>query len=85
MNLIFDAAGFACVWRELEDREKVEPDAARWADSVWLECNRELVANAALDTTNVRRHAIDDPAIELELVRFKCPRCGSVHESLRFR
>ena len=75
-----DPASFARIWRELDAREKAEPDSDRWPETVWLECNGELLSAAALDTTSIR-----DAELGLELAQFDCPRCGRRHESLRFR
>jgi len=80
MNLIADPASFARIWRELDAREKAQPDSHLWADTVWLECNGELLSVATLATISVR-----DPELGLELAQFDCPRCGERHESLRFR
>ena len=80
MKTIFDPASFERIWRELDAREKTQPNSDLWPDTVWLECNGELVNIAVLETTSVR-----DADQELELVQFDCPRCGRRHESLRFR
>ncbi len=80
MNLIFDPACFARIWRELDAREKAQPDSDLWPDTVWLECNGELLSVATLVTSSVR-----DPELGLELAQFDCPRCSQRHESLRFR
>lgn len=75
-----DPASFARIWRELDGREKAQPDSDRWPETFWLECNGELVSAAVLDVTSVR-----DAELGLELGQFDCPRCGRRHESLRFR
>jgi hypothetical protein len=80
MKNILDPVSFERVWRELDSREKAQPDSDRWPETVWLECNGEVVSIAALDTTSAR-----DPALGLDLVQFDCPRCGRRHESLHFR
>jgi len=49
-------------------------------DSIWLECNGELV-----DEDVVKRLAVPKSAVGFETVLFICPRCGEPHESLRFR
>ena len=49
-------------------------------DSVWLECNSDLV-----DAASVKLLAIHKSACGLETLLFVCPRCGEPHESLRFR
>jgi hypothetical protein len=46
---------------------------------VWLECTGEPFDFRALRVRHVTRREPD-----VELVRFACPRCGRLHESLRF-
>ena len=50
------------------------------ADSVWLECNSELV-----DAASVKLLAVSKSACDFETMLFVCPRCRQPHESLRFR
>src|SRR4029453_11683285 len=49
-------------------------------DSVWLECNSDLV-----DAASVKLLAIHKSACGFETLLFVCPRCRQPHESLRFR
>ncbi len=49
-------------------------------DSVWLECNGEL-----LDVGAVRLMGVRKSACGFETLLFICPRCNEPHESLRFR
>jgi hypothetical protein len=49
-------------------------------ESVWLECNSELV-----DAASVRLLAVQKSACGFETLLFICPRCREPHESLRFR
>jgi len=49
-------------------------------DSVWLECNGELLNVGALDLVSVRKSACG-----FETLLFVCPRCKEPHESVRFR
>lgn len=46
---------------------------------VWLECTGE-----PFDFRSVRIHKVTRHEAEIEVVKFSCPRCGEVHESLRF-
>jgi hypothetical protein len=71
---------FARVWRELGEREDAEADFGADRDSVWLECNGELVDAGSVTIIGVRM-----PAAVAEIVEFICPRCGQRHESLHFR
>jgi hypothetical protein len=47
---------------------------------VWLECTGE-----PFDFRSVDVYYIKHPVAELEVVTFFCPRCGQMHESLRYR
>ncbi len=49
-------------------------------DSVWLECNGEL-----LDLGSVRLVGVHKSACGFETLLFICPRCNEPHESVRFR
>jgi hypothetical protein len=49
-------------------------------DSVWLECNGELLNVGALELVSVRKSACG-----FETLLFVCPRCKEPHESVRFR
>jgi hypothetical protein len=71
---------FARVWRELGEREESEEDPSTDRDSVWLECNGELVDAGSVNIVRVRKSAL-----LVEMVEFDCPRCNQRHESLRFR
>jgi hypothetical protein len=46
---------------------------------VWLECTGE-----PFDFRAVAVHEVRSPDGDVELVRFACPRCGRLHESLRY-
>ena len=70
---------FARVWRELGEREEAEADFGADRDSLWLECNGELV-----DAGSVKIVGVRTPALVADLVEFVCPRCNQRHESLRF-
>jgi len=49
-------------------------------DSVWLECNGELLDVGSLKLVGVRKSACG-----FETLFFICPRCRQPHESVRFR
>jgi hypothetical protein len=70
---------FARVWRELGEREDAEGDSGADRDSLWLECNGELVDAGSVKIVRARM-----PALVGEIVEFVCPRCNQRHESLRF-
>jgi hypothetical protein len=71
---------FARVWRELGEREDAEENFGADRDSLWLECNGELVDAGSVEIVGVRM-----PALVADIVEFVCPRCKQRHESLRFR
>jgi hypothetical protein len=71
---------FARIWRELGEREEAEADFSADCDSLWLECNGELVDAGSVTIVGTRM-----PALVAEIVEFVCPRCNQRHESLRFR
>ena len=71
---------FARVWRELGEREHAEADFSANRESLWLECNGELVDAGSVKIVGVRMSAL-----VAEMVEFVCPRCKQRHESLRFR
>ena len=70
---------FARVWRELGEREHADADFGADRDSLWLECNGELVDASSVEIIGVRT-----TALVADLVDFVCPRCNQRHESLRF-
>ena len=70
---------FARVWRELGEREAANADLDDDGDSLWLECNGELVDAGSVQIIGVRT-----TALVADLVEFVCPRCNQRHESLRF-
>ena len=49
-------------------------------DSVWLECNGELLDAASVNPVEVRNSACG-----FKTLLFICPRCNEPHESVRFR
>ena len=71
---------FARVWRELGEREDAEKNFGTDRDTLWLECNGELVDAGSVKVVGVRMSAL-----VAEMVEFVCPRCKQRHESLRFR
>ena len=60
--------------------EPWEAESEPGCDSVWLECNGEL-----LDVEAVRILGIRKSACGFETLLFACPRCNEPHESVRFR
>ena len=70
---------FERVWRELGEREDSEMDSHVERDSVWLECNGDLV-----DATSVKILGVRRSDLGVRIVDFVCPRCKARHESLRF-
>jgi len=70
---------FERVWRELGEREDSEADCETDRNSVWLECNGDLV-----DTASVKILAVRRSALGVKVVDFICPRCKARHESLQF-
>jgi len=60
------------------DMSEAENEAE--GDSVWLECNGELLDVGALEVVSVRKSACG-----FETLLFVCPRCNEPHESVRFR
>ena len=70
---------FERVWRELGEREESQADSDADYNSVWLECNGELVGAGSVNTVGVRKSALG------EMMEFVCPRCNQRHESLSFR
>ena len=64
--------------RDSDEVSDAENEAGR--NSVWLECNGELLDVGALKLVSVRKSACG-----FETLRFVCPRCKEPHESVRFR
>ena len=71
---------FDLAWRELETREAPEVSADPDRDSIWLECNGELVDAASVKIVDIPKSDTD-----FEVVHFVCPRCNERHESPRLR
>ena len=68
---------FERVWRELGERE-IEDEEVR-GNSLWLECNGDLVDAASVLVVGKRASKLG-----VEMVHFVCPRCKQRHESLTF-
>ena len=60
--------------------DALDADNASEGDSVWLECNGEL-----LDVGSVMLRSVRKSACGFETLVFVCPRCMEPHESIRFR
>jgi len=71
---------FERIWLELGARDGSEPGAETDRDSIWLECNGELMDVASVKLVGVRK----TPG-GFETLLFMCPRCSEPHESLRLR
>ena len=72
-------ATFERVWRELDTRDQSHTSSGDDCNSVWLECNGELVDCTSVDVLGVRRSGLG-----VEMLEFICPCCDRRHESLRF-
>ena len=73
-------ATFERVWRELGTRDQSHTGPGGDSNSVWLECNSELVDSCTVKELRVRKSPLG-----IELLEFVCPRCKQRHESLQFR
>ena len=60
-------------------RDTFDAEEASDCDSVWLECNGEL-----RDVGLVKRLGLHKSACGFETLRFVCPRCHEIHESVCF-
>lgn len=60
--------------------EASDPENQSDCDSVWLECNGELLDVGSVKLIDVRKSACG-----FETLVFICPRCRQPHESIRFR
>ena len=65
---------------ELGAPEMTEAASEADRDSVWLECNGELLDAASVYPVRVRKSACG-----FKTLLFICPRCNEPHESIRFR
>jgi hypothetical protein len=73
-------ATFERVWRELDTRDQWHKSPEDDCESVWLECNGELVDSCSVKVLRVRKSPLG-----FEMLEFVCPRCKQRHESLQFR
>jgi hypothetical protein len=73
-------ATFERVWRELDTRDESQTSPNEDCNSVWLECNGELVDSCSVKVVRVRKSPLG-----FEMLEFVCPRCKQGHESLQFR
>ena len=73
-------ATFERVWRELDTRDQSHASFEEDCDSVWLECNGELVDSCSVKVLRVRKSSLG-----FQMLEFVCPRCKLRHESLQFR
>jgi hypothetical protein len=71
---------FEAGWRELDAAETSEEANETDRDSVWLECDGELI-----DAASVKLIGVRESARGFKTLLFTCPRCNETHESIRFR
>jgi hypothetical protein len=67
-------------WRELDAAETSEEANEADRDSIWLECDGELI-----DAASVSLIGVCNSACGFKTLLFICPRCNEPHESVRFR
>ena len=68
------------MWRAAGEQDLLSADPDLGKNMVWLECEFEFV-----DASSVKALGVRGSSLGAEMVRFVCPRCGQLHESLRFR
>jgi hypothetical protein len=73
-------ATFERVWRELDTRDQSHASPGDDCESLWLECNGDLVDSCSVKVLRVRKFPLG-----FEMLEFVCPRCKQRHESLQFR
>jgi hypothetical protein len=73
-------ATFERVQRELDTRDQSDTSSGEDCNSVWLECNGDLVDSCSVKLLRVRKSFLGS-----EMLEFVCPRCKQRHESLQFR
>ena len=73
-------ATFERVWRELDTRTESPTRTGEDCNSIWLECNDELVDSCSVKVLRARKSSLG-----FEMIEFVCPRCKQRHESLQFR
>jgi hypothetical protein len=71
---------FERVWRELDARDQSHASPGDDCESVWLECNGDLVDSSSVKGLRVRKSPLG-----FETLEFVCPRCKQRHQSLQFR
>jgi hypothetical protein len=71
---------FDSVYLQCDSEGALDAENEADPDSVWLECNGEL-----LDVGLVKSCAVRKSACGFETLLFVCPRCNEPHESVRFR
>ena len=67
-------------WDKIAAEDVSEAGSELEGDSVWLECNGEL-----LDVGLVKSCAVRQSACGFKTLLFVCPRCNEPHESVCFR
>ena len=71
---------FEQVWLEVGAGDASNPAPEAECDSIWLECDGELVDAASVTLVGTRKSSCG-----FETLVFICPHCNEPHESLRFR
>ena len=74
------AEGLETAWDKAGAEQMSEAGNEPYGDSVWLECNGEL-----LDVGSVRLMGVRKSACGFRRLLFICPQCNEPHESVRFR
>ena len=67
-------------WDKAVAEQMSEAGNEPYGDSVWLECNGEL-----LDVASVKLMGVRKSACGFQTLLFICPQCKEPHESVRFR
>jgi len=55
MKALLDPASFERLWRELDEREKTQPNPDVCHTTLWLECSREFLDLGRVEATRARR------------------------------
>ena len=71
---------FDPAWLGLDSARASEDTSEPDHDSVWLECNGELLATGSVKVVGVHKSRCG-----FKTLLFICPRCNEPHESVRFR
>jgi hypothetical protein len=80
MHGVDAAHDFETAWDKARTEQMWEAGNESYGDSVWLECNGEL-----LDVGSVKLMGVRKSACGFQTLHFICPQCNEPHESVRFR